>query len=157
MTDLRIDELIFNAIQSTKAKYPGRKILPKIEYPDNENDLNIYGNQGLLDIAIKNLFENACKFSTNEVEVKISMIDELISVQISDKGVGIPEDQIASIFDAFNRSDNVKYIGGFGIGLSIVSKIMALHSVEIKVTSVINQGTCFELLFQKHTPKDTEA
>ncbi|MDP2889239.1 MAG: histidine kinase dimerization/phospho-acceptor domain-containing protein [Bacteroidota bacterium] len=40
-TDLRIDELIFTAIQSVKVKYPGRKILPKIEYSDNENDLMI--------------------------------------------------------------------------------------------------------------------
>ena len=151
MTDLRIDELIFNAIKSTKSKYPGRKILPKIEYPDNEDDLNIYGNQGLLDIAFKNLFENACKFSSNDVEVKIAMVNDSISVQISDQGVGIPENQIGDIFNAFNRSDNVKYIGGFGIGLSIVAKVMKLHSVQINVTSAINEGTCFELLFDKHT------
>jgi len=157
MNDLRIDELIFNAIQSTKSKYPGRKIMPKIEYSDNENDLIIYGNQGLLDIALKNLFENACKFSTNDVEVKISLINELISVRIADQGIGIPEDQISSIFDPFNRSTNVKYIGGFGIGLSIVAKIMKLHDVEIKVHSAINQGTQFELLFGKQTTKNIEA
>jgi signal transduction histidine kinase len=149
MTDLRIDELIFNAIKSIKAKYPGRKIMPKIEYPDNENDLIIYGNQGLLDIALKNLFENACKFSSDDVEVIISMVNESISVCISDHGVGIPEDQIGNIFNAFNRSDNVKYIGGFGIGLSIVARIMKLHAVEIKVKSKLNQGTRFELLFNK--------
>lgn len=157
MTDLRIDELIFNAIQSTKAKYPGRKIMPKIEYPDNENDLIIYGNQGLLDIALKNLFENACKFSSNDVEVKISMVDDAISVCISDHGVGIPEDQIGNIFNAFNRSTNVKYIGGFGIGLSIVARIMKLHAVEINVTSMINQGTQFELLFGKQIIQSIEA
>jgi len=149
MTDLRIDELIFNAIQSTKIKYPGRRIMPKIEYPENENDLIVYGNQGLLDIALKNLFENACKFSTGDVEVKISMKDLAISVCITDHGVGIPEEQIGNIFNAFNRSSNVKYIGGFGIGLSIVARIMKLHSVEIKVTSQIDQGTNFELLFTK--------
>ena len=157
MTDLRIDELIFNAIQSTKSKYPGRKIMPKIEYPDNENDLIIYGNQGLLDIAFKNLFENACKFSSDDVEVKISMIDEAISVSITDFGVGIPEDQIGDIFNAFNRSTNVKYIGGFGIGLSIVARIMKLHAIEINVTSTINQGTRFELLFGKPTVKNIES
>jgi signal transduction histidine kinase len=157
MSDLRIDELIFNAIQSTKSKYPGRKILPKIEYPDNEDDLNIYGNQGLLDIAFKNLFENACKFSSNDVEVKIATVHDSISVQISDQGVGIPENQIGDIFNAFNRSDNVKYIGGFGIGLSIVAKIMKLHSVQINVTSALNQGTCFELLFAKKTSQNIEA
>ena len=157
MTDLRIDELIFNAIQSTKSKYPGRKIMPKIEYPDNENDLIIYGNQGLLDIAFKNLFENACKFSSDDVEVKISMIDDAISVSITDFGVGIPEDQIGDIFNAFNRSTNVKYIGGFGIGLSIVARIMKLHAIEINVTSTINQGTRFELLFGKPTVKNIES
>lgn len=157
MTDLRIDELIFNAIQSTKSKYPGRKIMPKIEYSDNESDLIIYGNQGLLDIALKNLFENACKFSTGDVEVKISMIDEAISVCITDHGVGIPQDQIGNIFNAFNRSTNVKYIGGFGIGLSIVARIMKLHAVEIKVDSMINEGTQFELLFGKQTIQNLEA
>lgn len=150
MTSVRIDELVFNAIKSIKSKYPGRKILPKIEYPDNENDLNVYGNQGLLDIALKNLFENACKFSSSDVEVGISLIDGSIRVTITDQGVGIPEDQIGSIFNAFNRSDNVKYIGGFGIGLSIVSKIMQLHSVEINVTSELNKGTQFNLSFPKH-------
>ena len=156
MTELRIDELIFNAIKATKAKYPGRKIMPKIEYPDNENDLIIYGNQGLLDIAFKNLFENACKFSSGDVEVHISMVNEAILVCISDHGVGIPKDQINSIFDPFNRSDNVKYIGGFGIGLSIVSKIMKLHSVEISVISEINQGTHFELLFEKQVAQSLD-
>lgn len=150
MSSVRIDELVFNVIKSIKSKYPGRKILPKIEYPDNENDLNVYGNQGLLDIALKNLFENACKFSSNDVEVGISLIDGSIRVTITDQGVGIPEDQIGSIFNAFNRSDNVKYIGGFGIGLSIVSKIMQLHSVEINVTSELNKGTQFNLSFPKH-------
>jgi signal transduction histidine kinase len=155
MTAVRIDELIFNTIQSIKSKYPGRKILPKIEYPDNENDLNVYGNQGLLDIAFKNLFENACKFSSNDVEVEISMVNESLQVSIIDQGVGIPEDQIDSIFNAFNRSDNVKYIGGFGIGLSIVAKVMKLHSVEIKVTSELNKGTRFCLVFPRYTLTET--
>lgn len=150
MTSVRIDELVFNAIKSIKSKYPGRKILPKIEYPDNENDLNVFGNQGLLDIALKNLFENACKFSSSDVEVGIKLIEGTIRVTISDQGIGIPEDQIGSIFNAFNRSDNVKFIGGFGIGLSIVSKIMQLHSVEINVTSELNKGTQFILTFPKH-------
>ncbi len=150
MTSVRIDELIFNTIKSIKSKYPGRKILPKIEYPDNENDLNVLGNQGFLEIAFKNLFENACKFSTSDVEVGISMVDGSIRVSISDQGIGIPEDQIDSIFSAFNRSDNVKYIGGFGIGLSIVAKVMKLHSIDIQVNSVLNKGTQFLLIFPKH-------
>lgn len=145
---LRIDELVFNAIQSTKAKYPGRKILPRIEYSDNENDFIINGNPGLLEIAFKNLIENACKFSTGEVEVKISNDGEGVVVSITDCGVGIPESEIRDIFKPFNRAANAKFIGGFGIGLSIVAKILELHAVEIKVASRLNEGTNFEIHFR---------
>lgn len=149
LTDLRIDELIFSAIQSVKVKYPGRKILPKIEYSDNENDLLINGNAGLLEIAIKNLIDNACKFSTSDVDVKIEIYPDRLTLSISDRGVGIPKNEVDTIFKPFKRGTNVKYIAGFGIGLSIVAKIIAVHNAEIKVTSRENEGTSFELLFRK--------
>ena len=145
---IRIDELVFNAILSTKVKYPGRKILPKIEYSENENDFIINGNPGLLEIAFRNLIENACKFSSAEVDVKISKIGEAVVVSITDYGVGIPEGEIGNIFKPFHRATNAKFIGGFGIGLSIVAKILELHAAELKVASVLNKGTCFELLFR---------
>ena len=147
LSQIRIDELVFNAIHSVKLKYPGRKILPRIEYSDNENDFIISGNPGLLEIVFKNLIENGCKFSTGEVEVAISNPGKSVVVRISDSGVGIPENEIGNIFKPFHRATNAKFIGGFGIGLSIVAKVVALHGAEIKVTSILNKGTCFELQF----------
>jgi signal transduction histidine kinase len=145
----RIDELVFNAIHTVKAKYPGRKIFPKIEYSDNENDFVIEGNPGLLEIAFKNLIENGCKFSTGEVEVKISKPENCVIVSITDFGIGIPESEIGNIFKPFNRASNAKFIGGFGIGLSVVAKIMELHTAKINVVSSINKGTCFEISFER--------
>lgn len=147
LSHMRIDELVFNAIQSIKVKYPGRKILPKIEYSDNEGDFIINGNPGLLEIAFKNLIENACKFSSSEVEVKISKLNDGVVVGITDFGVGIPENEIGNIFKPFKRATNAKFIGGYGIGLSIVAKIVELHAAEIKVVSTLNKGTRFELYF----------
>lgn len=149
LSPLRIDELIFSTIQEIKTKYPGRKILPKIEYSENENDLLITGNSGLLEIAFKNLIDNACKFSNGDVEVKLSMQTEQLSVSISDHGIGIPKSELENIFKPFKRGVNVKYIGGFGIGLSIVAKILELHGAKIKVSSVENEGTCFEIMLRK--------
>jgi signal transduction histidine kinase len=146
---VRFDELIFNTVQEIKTKYPGRKILPKIEYSENENDLVLTGNQGLLEIALKNLIDNACKFSTEQVEVKISISAETIKVNIVDHGIGIPANEIETIFKPFRRGTNAKYIGGFGVGLSIVAKIIELHRAEIKVSSSETDGTCFEILFRK--------
>jgi signal transduction histidine kinase len=52
-TKIWIDEVIFNTVRDVKQKYPGRKIIPKVEYSDDECDLLINGNQGFLEIALK--------------------------------------------------------------------------------------------------------
>jgi signal transduction histidine kinase len=146
---IRIDELIFSTIKAIKGKYPGRKILPKIDYPENENDLMINGNPGLLEIAFKNLIDNACKFSEDEIEIKVSFTDNTVHVSVLDHGIGIPESEIDSIFLPFTRGTNVKYIGGFGVGLSMVAKIIQLHNAEIKLSSIENHGSAIELIFPK--------
>jgi signal transduction histidine kinase len=151
-SSIRADELVFNAIQSVKVKYPGRKVIPKIEYSDNEKDLLIEGNSGLLEIALKNLIDNACKFSNEGIEVKVSISNDFLTISVSDKGIGIPADEIANIFKPFKRGTNSKFIGGFGIGLSIVAKIIELHSAEIKAYSIEKGGTRFDILFKKSTP-----
>jgi signal transduction histidine kinase len=149
LSSVRIDEIIFNAIQQIKTKYQIRKIIPLIQYPENGNDLLIYGNSGLLEIAIKNLLDNACKFSTEDVNVEFLITDKFINIIISDKGLGIPSNEIISIYSPFKRASNAKYIGGFGIGLSLVMKIMELHEARINVYSTENEGTRFELLFKR--------
>jgi signal transduction histidine kinase len=147
---IRADELVFNAVESVKVKYPGRKIFPKIEYSDNENELLIEGNSGLLEIALKNLIDNACKFSIKDVEIKLSVSDQFLIVNILDQGIGIPPNEIDNIFKPFKRGTNVSYIGGFGIGLSIVSKVIELHGAEIKISSTYNKGTSVTLLFLRN-------
>jgi len=149
LSNVRIDEIIFNSIQQIKTKYQNRKIIPTIQYPENGNDLLIHGNSGLLEIAFKNLLDNACKFSNEDVNVEFIISDKLINITISDKGVGIPSNEIANIYSPFKRASNAKFIGGFGIGLSLVVKIMELHDAIINVYSTENEGTRFELLFKK--------
>jgi signal transduction histidine kinase len=149
LSDVRIDEVVFNAIHQVKAKYPGRKIVPKIQYPENENELLIYGNQGLLTIAFKNLIDNACKFSNEDVTVEFLITDKHISIIISDKGIGIPENDLNSIYLPFRRASNVKFIGGFGIGLSLVNSIIELHDATLKVFSKENEGTRFEIVLKR--------
>jgi signal transduction histidine kinase len=149
MGNIRLDELVFSAIQSIKNKYPGRRIMPRISYTENETDLIINGNSGLLEIAVKNLIDNACKFSTGDVEVIIEMGNKGIVLAIADQGVGIPKSEQETIFKPFSRGTNARYIGGFGIGLSIVLKIIELHSAEIQLKSTENEGTRVEIIFSK--------
>jgi two-component system, OmpR family, sensor histidine kinase ArlS len=153
-SNIRIDEILFDAIQQVKANYPTRRIIPKIQYPENANDLLIYGNDGLLTIGFKNLIDNACKFSNDEVIIELMLTENIVKIIISDRGIGIPSNEIGSIYLPFKRASNVKFKGGFGIGLSLVNKIIEQHSAIMKVYSSENEGTRFELEFRKSVFND---
>jgi signal transduction histidine kinase len=153
LAPVRIDEIIFNAIQQVKARYPGRKIIPKIQYPENANELLIKGNSGLLEIAVKNLIDNACKFSSEDVTIEFIITENLVNIIITDKGIGIPVDEIKNIYSPFKRASNVKFISGFGIGLAMVENIMKLHEAELNVYSSENKGTQFNLQLKRFNQK----
>lgn len=148
---VRADELVFNVIQNIKIKYPEKVIIPKVEYSENENELLIEGNNGLLEIALKNLIDNACKFSNEIIDIKLSPSTDFLTIIISDKGIGIPAIEIGDIFKPFKRATNVNYISGFGIGLSIVLKIIELHNAQIKIDSEVKKGTSVTLIFPAKT------
>jgi signal transduction histidine kinase len=151
LSKVRIDEIIFNSIYQVKTKYQGRKIVPKILYPESENDLLVNGNEGLLTIAFKNLLDNACKFSNDDIIVEFVITDNYINVIISDNGIGIPTNELDTIYRPFSRASNVKFIGGFGIGLSLVSRIMGLHRAVIDIQSKVNEGTRIDILFRRYS------
>lgn len=148
VAEIRIDEVIFSAIQSSKLKYPERKIILSVDYPDNENELRVKGNYGMLVIAFSNLIDNACKFSNEEIGINIARVDnQSIMVTIVDKGIGIPQDELIKVFHPFNRASNATFISGYGVGLSLAEKIFDLHHTTIKVHSIVNNGTRFEIKF----------
>jgi signal transduction histidine kinase len=147
---VRIDEIVFNSVYQTKIRYPGRKIIPRILYPENENDLFIDGNEGLLTIAFNNLLDNACKFSADDVIVEFKIDDNFIKIIISDNGLGIPQSELEDIYRPFSRGSNARFIGGFGIGLSLVSRIMDIHRAEIAIISELNSGTRIDLAFKHY-------
>jgi signal transduction histidine kinase len=146
---VRIDEIVFDAIHQVKNKYHDHKIIPRIQYPENEKDLIINGNEGLLAIVFKNLIDNACKFSGDNVMVEFRMEGENINVTVADNGIGIPEAEQRNIFKPFTRGSNVKFIGGFGIGLTMVSRIIQLHNAVMTITSREGEGTRINLQFKK--------
>lgn len=110
--------------------------------PENESENYILGNSALLKSAIKNLLENACKFSPEQkCEVSVVFVEGSVLVTITDEGIGIAEDELPYIFEPFFRSNDTRGIAGHGIGLSLVKKIIELHRGDIKVESNTSKGT----------------
>ena len=150
-SQIRVDEIVFNAIRKVKEKYVDRKILPKITYPESDSELVINGNEGILEIAFINIIDNACKFSEKDVSIEFIINEDSISVIIDDEGIGIPDDEIEIVSRPFRRASNVKFIGGHGIGLSLVKKILDLHEADLRISSRLNEGTRFELKFRRQS------
>ncbi len=140
---VRIDEVLWHARKEILKMHDQNRVPVHFsEEIDNEHNLVIRGNELLLKTALGNLMENGCKYSEDHTaEVFFSYQNHQVIIQISDKGIGIPEEEINMIFQPFYRAKNAIGIKGHGIGLSLVNKIVTLHDGKITISSVINQGT----------------
>ena len=74
--------------------------------------------------------------------------NQKIRIEFADKGIGIPENQLDSIFEKFYRVNDthVYGIGGTGLGLTVVKEIVEAHHGEILVNSELNKGSKFTVL-----------
>lgn len=96
---------------------------------------------------LTNLIGNAIKFSPTGKEILLRVINNgsTISFLVVDQGIGIPEDRIASIFDAFEQADQstARHYGGTGLGLAITKKLTELLGGTISVESELGKGSTF--------------
>ena len=115
-----------------------------------EKDLRIYGNKIMLERLFINLFTNAMKFTKTTIKVSLNRINKEVILQIKDNGVGIAKKDQKYIWDRFfqtNDSRNKDKNKGSGLGLSMVNRIVQLHSATIEVESETGEGSCFIVRF----------
>ena len=93
------------------------------------------------------LLDNAVKYTPEggSVLVKVKQDDGKATLEVSDTGVGIPEDELPLVFERFHRTDHARTDGGVGLGLSIARQIADAHGGEIKARSVLGKGSTFTL------------
>ena len=115
-----------------------------------EKDLRIQGNKIMLERVFLNILMNAVKFTKTNIEVSLTREDKTAVLKIRDDGIGISEENKKFIWERFyqvNDSRNKEENKGSGLGLSMVKKIVDLHSATIDLESELEQGTCFTIKF----------
>jgi len=143
---LLVRDLIAEAVDQCQTTSEARKIGLSVS---EQNDVNVYGDRDQLLMAIHNLIENAINYSPENTKVSISTSIEgdIVTISVTDQGIGIPDSDLERIFERFYRVDPARSreTGGTGLGLSIVKHVAAKHGGEIKVWSSPNIGSTFAL------------
>jgi signal transduction histidine kinase len=98
-----------------------------------------------LTLAVANLVDNAIKYTPEggEVEMKLDADHQNVFISVADTGIGIPDDEVARVFERFYRVDKTRdrETGGTGLGLSITHSTIMMHNGSIKVYSKEDEGT----------------
>jgi len=107
----------------------------------------------LMEHVFDNLISNAFKYSEGKKspEVIINYTDKTAEIIIIDYGMGIPPDALQKLSTPFFRANNTSGVQGTGMGLSIVKKILDLHSADLSLESVLNEGTKVTVTIPYHS------
>ena len=107
----------------------------------------INGDSDLLQSALVNLIDNASKASSPGQIVFLRAFDSIL--EVSDNGIGIPEDSLSRITDAFYMVDKSrsKRQGGVGLGLALVKEIAKAHGATLEIESKLGSGTTVRIRF----------
>jgi signal transduction histidine kinase len=121
-----------------------------VELRDDEFTATAVVDAEALGRAVWNLLDNAVKYSPDcqTVWIDVEREDGCAKIAVRDEGLGIPEDELGSVFDKFVRgtSSNGRGTKGTGIGLAMVRHIVEAHGGEVRVESEVGRGSTFTIL-----------
>ncbi|MBQ4825813.1 HAMP domain-containing protein [Leisingera sp. HS039] len=157
---LDIRDLLSGVVRMLEANAAESRVALRLDYETGLPSA-ILGDEGRIRQIIVNLVGNAVKFTENgAVTVKVTgtgMASQTrFNIAVEDTGIGIPEDKLASVFNAFSQvnSSATRDFGGTGLGLGIASRLAHLMGGEIDVRSEPGKGSTFTFSCTFSTARD---
>lgn len=146
---VRIDELLIDAIASVQNRYNGKTPPMKLHIQEEPSDAYTFlGDAVMLQMAFDNVLENAIKYgSSKPVTVALLKKGKQTVLNVQDEGIGINGTEEEKVFQPFYRTENVRHIQGMGIGLALVKSILEWHGWKIILTPNHPKGTKVVILF----------
>jgi two-component system phosphate regulon sensor histidine kinase PhoR len=148
---IKTGEFIKDIVHSIESQAVSKNINLEPILPDKLSALVV--EKDLLRVAILNILGNAIKYTPpgGSITLTVKENDSNVTLDISDTGYGISNEELPHIFDKFFRSsdDTIKQQTGNGLGLALSREIIRLHDGKIEVSSKLQQGTRFTLTLPK--------
>jgi len=147
LSAIRIDDILWEIKDELNRLHPEYAVDIDLSMDVNHEALLVEGDEQLLKVAIMNLMDNGCKYADDHrVTINVHRhFTRSVVIDFVNNGPGIPTELMERIFDPFFRANASKKIKGFGIGLSLVKRILILHGGKISVESIPDIKTCFSV------------
>ncbi|MCI1946542.1 sensor histidine kinase [Clostridium luticellarii] len=152
MKKLFLDKLVLSVSNKFSIDFKNKNIKFDLNIGEGKN-FEIMGDEDKLKQVFINLLTNSIKFTEpgGAVCIYLNADKNRVIVKVKDNGIGIKKEDLPYIFERLYRGDRSRHeTEGSGIGLTIVKKILALHSAVIDVESVYGMGTSFILYFNRY-------
>lgn len=106
---------------------------------------DIWADENLLEVAMLNLIDNACKYSEagQPVVIETRQKPGWIGIAVTDQGCGIDNKNHSAVFEDYHRVSSESTISGLGLGLAFVRRIVHMHQGELELKSAIGEGSSF--------------
>ncbi len=149
--NIEIVTFISDTVGMMGGQADSKKIDLHFENNLDDDKFMIFIDEGKLRQVLLNIIGNALKFvkiSTGSVIVSTQIIQSKLCINIKDNGIGIPQDKLELIFEAFRQADGstTRKYGGTGLGLAISKNMVGLLGGDIEVTSVLEEGSVFSIV-----------
>jgi signal transduction histidine kinase len=145
LADIELKPFLMKIVNQLQDKYPSAIF----NFRADAYIPNVKADENAMTSIALNLLENAIKYSPNDCEIDIAVRKQpnAVTIEIADKGFGIPDDEKPKIFDKFYRvgSEDTRKTKGTGLGLYIVKSLLRVHKGTISVKNNYPKGTIFKV------------
>jgi two-component system, OmpR family, sensor histidine kinase MprB len=138
--DVRLDEVVASGLEGARRDWPQTAFTADLE------PCLVFGSVERLQIAVRNLLDNAAKFGQPGDPVEVRLLAGELTVR--DRGPGVAPTDLPHVFDRFYRAPSARGVPGSGLGLSIVRQVAESHGGTVQAESAPGQGT----LIRFHLP-----
>jgi two-component system, OmpR family, sensor kinase len=141
---LDLNVLIKDAVEAIQVLAFQKKITVHV---NSAHTVDIHADKNQLKRLVLNILDNAIKYTRpgGKISIDLRQQKESAVIDITDNGIGIPEDELPFIFDRFYRVDKSRSSIGFGLGLSIAQSIAMAHGGKIYAKANVPRGTIFTI------------
>lgn len=146
-----IKELVNDIFEELEIKAKKKKI--NLKFSKDYDPVYVYADRAKIAQVLTNLIGNSIYYGTEKgtTTVRFYSMDDIITIEISDNGIGIDEEHLPRLFERFYRVEKSRNRneGGSGLGLAIVKKIINAHGQTINVRSTLGVGSTFTFSLDK--------